>query len=125
MFAELFEVIIMEKRRTIKKKSVKSGRKNNMLRMFSVIAVIIAVIIFIVITNTSRVDTQAVPQIGEKHYKSIMVERGDTLWSIAADNLSDGQNDINALVKEIMDINGLDREVITYGANLIVPYYGD
>lgn len=59
---------------------------------------------------------------GYKYYKSIRIESGDTLWSIATKYKPAGGNTIS-LVEEIKRMNGLSNERITAGNYLIVPYY--
>ncbi len=60
-----------------------------------------------------------------KYYKSIMIEEGDTLWSIASQNLNDVNINItiSAYIKEIMKMNGLQSDRITAGMYLVIPYY--
>ncbi|NBI90376.1 LysM peptidoglycan-binding domain-containing protein [Lachnospiraceae bacterium] len=62
-----------------------------------------------------------------KYYKSIMIEEGDTLWSIALDNISpeSGNIAISAYIKEIMKMNGLQNDRITAGMYLVIPYFSD
>ena len=61
-----------------------------------------------------------------KYYKSYMVEKDDTLFSIAYD-LNDEQcsrKQIKACVDEMISINSLDHKgTICYGNYIIVPYY--
>lgn len=62
-----------------------------------------------------------------KYYKSIMIEEGDTLWSIASQNLNDVNINItiSAYIKEIMKMNGLQSDRITAGMYLVIPYYSN
>jgi hypothetical protein len=61
-----------------------------------------------------------------KYYKSIMVERNDTLWSIAEEyNDKDHYDSIKDYIKEVMQINSLSDDEIHYGDYLIVPYYDE
>lgn len=59
-----------------------------------------------------------------KYYKSIMVERGDTLWSIAAE-YTDSQTDTTDLIKEIKQLNNLHGDEIICGSYLVVPYFSN
>jgi hypothetical protein len=55
-----------------------------------------------------------------------MVERNDTLWSIAQEyNDKDHYDSIRDYIKEVMQINSLSDDEIHYGDYLIVPYYDD
>lgn len=59
-----------------------------------------------------------------KYYKSIMIEEGDTLWSIASQNLNNESNiTISSYIKEIMKMNGLQSDRITAGMYLVIPYF--
>lgn len=61
-----------------------------------------------------------------KYYQSYMVEKDDTLFSIAYD-LNDGScsnKQIQECVNEMISINSLDHKgTICYGNYIIVPYY--
>ena len=61
-----------------------------------------------------------------KYYKSYLVEKDDTLFSIAYD-MNDEQcsrKQIEACVDEMISLNSLDHKgTICYGNYIIVPYY--
>ena len=59
-----------------------------------------------------------------KYYKSIMVEHGDTLWSIATEHMGD-TSDTKSFVEEIRKLNGLHGDNITAGSYLVIPYYSN
>ena len=62
----------------------------------------------------------------EKMYTSIIVERNDTVWDIAAEYTEPGYNTIEELVEEISYINSLDDNCsIQSGMMLMVPYYAE
>ena len=61
-----------------------------------------------------------------KYYQSYMVEKNDTLLSIAYDMNADGCTNaqIQECVEEMISINSLDyKGTICYGNYIIVPYY--
>lgn len=61
-----------------------------------------------------------------KYYQSYMVEKGDTLLSIAYDLNEDScsEKQIEECVNEMISINSLDHKgTICYGNYIIVPYY--
>lgn len=62
--------------------------------------------------------------ISVKYYKSIMVERGDTLWSIATEHTDTSTTTVD-LVNEIKQLNNLHGDTITCGSYLIIPYYSN
>lgn len=57
-----------------------------------------------------------------KYYKSILIESGDTLWSIASEYKSPDM-DTTTFLEEIKRMNGLANDNIIMGNYLIVPYY--
>ena len=50
---------------------------------------------------------------------SVVVQSGDTLWSIAT--TLDGDGDVRALVDEIQELNGLNSAVLVPGQTLLLP----
>lgn len=59
-----------------------------------------------------------------KYYKSVIVEKGDTLWDYAETYGNTQYYDsYNAYIKEVMDMNFLPDEKITCGQHIIIPYY--
>ncbi len=55
----------------------------------------------------------------EYTYQSVVVEKGDTLWGIAAQ--SDSHTDINLLVNKTMQYNNLNSTYIQPGQVIYVP----
>lgn len=96
------------KRKTIKKKKTAAGR-------FLVSLFIIAVIVctFVIIGNNA-VRTNA-SETAEKYYKSITIESGDTLYSIA--------EEYGCTVDELKSMNNISSDTIYAGQMLIVSYY--
>lgn len=52
----------------------------------------------------------------------VQVSAGDTLYGIAAAHTTDG--DVNAMVEQIQDLNGLDSAALAVGQRLRVPVSG-
>lgn len=62
--------------------------------------------------------------ISYKYYKSITISDGDTLWSIAREYMdSEHYDSIKEYIKEVKQMNSLTSDTISYGENIIVPYY--
>lgn len=51
---------------------------------------------------------------------SVVVEQGDTLWSIAA-TVAGGGDDVRAVVAEIRELNGLPNASLVPGQTLVLP----
>lgn len=63
-------------------------------------------------------------------YKVVEVEDGDSLWSIAKDNMSSesssqGFTDIYQYIHEIKKCNNIKSNQINVGCYLMIPYYLD
>ena len=55
-------------------------------------------------------------------YTSITIEKGDTLWSIAEEYMTDNYESIQQYIADIKDINGLTSDDIQSGMKLVVTY---
>jgi hypothetical protein len=61
-----------------------------------------------------------------KVYSQYSVQPGDTLWSIAEENLTPEYDSINKYIIEVMYINDIDEEsVLQSGTYLFIPRYID
>lgn len=69
--------------------------------------------------SNAKTDSSQMPV---KYYKSIMVERGDTLWAIAAEYAA-ADSSTGQCLNEIRQLNSLHGDNITAGSYLVVPYY--
>ncbi len=57
-------------------------------------------------------------------YESVLVRKGDTLWSIAEANMQGASNaEIRAYVDEIAELNEISPTYIKAGKYIIVPKY--
>lgn len=59
----------------------------------------------------------------EKKVISVKIEKGDTLWSIANEYISEEYTDLNSFIQEIKFSNGLTSDQIYEGRYIIVPVY--
>ena len=58
----------------------------------------------------------------QKYYKSITIEQGDSLWSIAQEYRTEDYDNTQEYIDELMQINGLTSETIHEGQHLIIVY---
>lgn len=59
-----------------------------------------------------------------KYFTSILIETGDSLYSIALENMSTHYNSVDAYMNEVKHINSLDEKMsIHAGQYIIIPYY--
>ena len=67
------------------------------------------------------------PDIPEKncYYTSIMIESGDSLWSIAQEYRADTGMTVQEYVKQLKQMNGLKEDTIHVGQHLTVMYLAE
>jgi cell division protein YceG involved in septum cleavage len=75
---------------------------------------------FITKTVTAQRNTNRI-----KLVTCVEVEKGDTLWGIASEYISEEYNDMNEYIEEIKNSNSLINDEIHAGNYIIVPYYAD
>lgn len=87
------------------------------IRMVVIIGIIILSILFIGLTNTYSK--------GEVKYKEEYVTTGDTLWSIANQEVSSNdyykEKDIRDVIQEIKAINQLESGTLSVGQKILLP----
>ena len=58
-----------------------------------------------------------------KYYKSIRIEAGDTLWSIADEYIADLNINKQDYIREICELNGIYEDEIRTGDYVVITYY--
>lgn len=88
------------------------------------VAVILVAVITVAVLR-ARYSTRDAVATEAKLYKMYTIEQGDSLWSIAEEYADyDHYDDIRDYVDEVIIINDLnDKNSITAGCNLVIPYY--
>ena len=71
---------------------------------------------------SSAQNTRIEEPIEFKYYKSIVIQPGDSLWSLA-ETYADSESNRKEYIEELKQINQLDSEKIQTGKHLIIPYY--
>ncbi len=111
---------------------LKEKRRREIMRtkFLIAIAVIIVIAVFLIFMIPQRVGASSnIEQVEtQKVYKSVEIQTGDSLWSIASDYYNDDYtsihyDDINDYIKELKSMNSLSGDVIHSGANITVAYY--
>lgn len=59
----------------------------------------------------------------EKYYTSILIEPGDTLWTIAEQYVSPEYDSVQSYVNELKFMNGMTESTIYAGYYLTIAYY--
>lgn len=85
------------------------------------ICIIICTIIFVILILGDNVSLSH----KEMRYKDLYVASGDTLWSIATNELNNNSNyynkDIREIIRDIKSINNLGSSVLYIGQKLLIP----
>lgn len=95
-------------------------RKNFLLTVMTILFAITLAFSANVIFSSAKDNDEPVYY---KYYSSIVVGRGDTLWSIAKEHMGVQYDSEKEYVKEVMQINSLSDNKIIAGQHLVIPYY--
>lgn len=106
-------------KRDMRKKQV---RKNTVILMLVLLIIILLCVFFTATFSSQASDMEH--QHYYKYYKSIVIKKGDTLWSIAGEYMdTQHYQGISDYINEVKEMNALTNNQITAGNYLIVPYY--
>lgn len=97
-------------------------RINQEVMVASIISLIVLSIVFVGLLTKKTVASASVTK-DEKYVMSIKIEKGDTLWGIAKENITGHYKSVDEYIEEIMECNSLTSDIIHEGQYLIVPYY--
>lgn len=90
---------------------------------FFLISLIFAIAISSMFFGISAKASDSEETASYKYYTSIMIQEGDSLWSLAEKNCDKNFKSKMAYIEEIKEINGLSDEKLISGQYLIIPYY--
>ena len=118
------------KRRTYKtnhKKSHRRTRKNNFTScIISLVLIIICSCYFGSFFSSAQTNDISAEPVREKYYKSIEIQEGDSLWTIATNYMSEEYDSIYTYLNEILLINDISMASIDHieaGDYLTIAYY--
>lgn len=103
-------------------KRKKQVRKNIALLVFSII-ILSSILVFFASVSIQASDMEHQPQMSYKYFKSIYISQGDTLWSIAEENMDEHYTNTTDYINEVKRMNSLTSDHIVCGSYLIVPYF--
>lgn len=89
---------------------------------FFMLLIVFGYIITIIPTMIAYADQT---QARTRSYKSIQINQGDSLWSIASEHYSEEWKSIPEYIDLIKSCNSLYEDQITAGCYLVIPYYPD
>lgn len=72
-----------------------------------------------IVSNATGADTE----VSYKYYKSIEINYGDSLWSLADTYAGEQYASAQDYIDEVMHINHLSDDTLIAGQYLVVPYY--
>lgn len=106
------------------KRALRMRRERNHKLMMLFFA-LLATVGLILICSVAYGSLKTKANDGFKYYTSVVVESGDTLWSIADEYIDyDHYKNKNVYLAEVQKMNRLDDEMsIQEGQCLILPYY--
>lgn len=96
-----------------------------MQRITLAAVIVIAVVILSIIFGTrfAYADSSEPDMVSQKYFKSIVIQPGDTLTSIAEEHISSDYKDIKQYINEVKRTNYMLDDDLHAGDSLIVPYY--
>lgn len=109
-------------RKTVARCSRRESRRCFGLSGLFVFIITLTVICGFIVTGDFQSLAQTENGAYGKLYKSITIEKGDTLWDIAEEYITDDYESIDEYVSVLMDMNNLKSDKILYGDQLIVAY---
>lgn len=107
------------KKRIARQKQV--NRIRNILLLFFSLVLIFTISFLIVSFSAQASDMDHLTSY--KYYKSIQIANGDTLWSIAQNNMDENYSNAAQYITEIKQMNALSSDQIFAGNYLLIPYY--
>lgn len=113
-----------QEQRDLKRRRAKRLYQMKKRCYLALFALLFVISISLFVGNTrSKAENEFDPALSVS-YHSIMIQSGDTLWSIASEQTAHiAELDCKTYVKEVMKINGLGSDEINYGDYLIIPVY--
>lgn len=99
------------------------GMSRRWFQKKALIAVVVCIIALILIGGNISGFAKAKRQEFSscKYYSSIMIERGDTLWSIALEHKTSEYDRVEEYIEEIRRLNHLSNDGIYAGKYLTIP----
>jgi len=103
-------------------------RRQRVIRNRIIFATLSFLFILGIVFSVKELNSKAVEEtnVTYKYFKSFEIDKDDTLWSIAKENIDYTYYDnINEYIDEVKSINHLKDDTIKYGQCIIIPYFLD
>ena len=107
----------------------KRNRKQCMVKRYSCLftAILITFLILAVslsICFTVNADQEKPKRHAYKYYTDIVIQKGESLWDIANEHMTEAYDSPKTYIKEVKSINSLtDVDKIYAGQRIVIPYY--
>lgn len=98
------------------------AKRKMVLLLTMILSITIGSIIFGSVFSSAQASAEETG-VEYKYYKSIKIEKGDSLWSIAKEYRTDAYDSTREYIDELIEINNLTSDEIHQGQYLIVAYY--
>ncbi len=92
--------------------------------IFTMIAIFIMILSIIFGSRLTYADEQNHNMTPQKYFKSITIQTGDTLTTIAEEFMGSEYQSTSQYIQEVKSLNCMLDDDIASGDHLIVPYYG-
>lgn len=113
----------MKKSRINRKKQA----KKQLIRFMTALVIIVITVCVILFTNKNVTNADENGEFVKlnKYYKTITIETGDSLWSIASEYKTGSHKTTKEYVKELKSMNNLSSDQIVSGQKLLVAYFAE
>ncbi|MCR4955867.1 MAG: LysM peptidoglycan-binding domain-containing protein [Lachnospiraceae bacterium] len=97
-------------------------RQKNLLYISAIVVLSILIITIAVkiYTNPNKVEAS---NTGHYVYESILVEQGDSLWTIAKEHICTNDYSIDNYIREVKELNQLSEDDMNAGDYIVIPVY--
>ena len=109
--------------RRIRNNRRKRQRELRRKGFFLLLSLILTFVIGITFFSFSTRASNSSKENSYKYYTSIILQDGDSLWSLAEENCDGHYQSKQAYINEIKKINGLSDDNLISGQYLVIPYY--
>ena len=118
------------KRSFIMKKSSRNKKNQGnkqVIRFFTALVIIVLTVCVILFSNKKITNANENSESVKlnKYYKTITIESGDSLWSIAKEYKTGSHKTTKEYLKELKSMNNLTSDQIISGQKLLVAYFAE
>lgn len=95
------------------------------ITIFAITSFLIILLAILFGSILSKAQSKESNETSYKYYTSILIESGDTLWSIANEYMDEQYYSEKSYINEVININFLQDDGVTAGQHIIIPYYSN